>query len=637
MVNYSRLVLMLLHSILVFLPRFISAFAIHGRHLGRRSNNNILFDPFLVTVSYNSRTDQALFRRLGSASLHSKSLKSQVSSSPAVEVNFSRAQEEERKLLDSIQAYKNSNASSEKPSPASFVSLIDKWLAYPYPERAESILDRMEELYTPSGRIYERIINAWTFRAIEGINQINSEWDESGLVTQGGLVGDYDLGVPEEEKSKKIRRIREEATDCSSRAIRLLNRMEQLYREIGDDFRPALSTYTSVINSISRSSQKDEISLESQRDIIERVRATRDAIYTQFERQRIAVRSVEDVFSVLPRLSNADELYAKLRLDGAQQSPVANRFNFNIIINALAQTGEIWAAQAAEDILDLMMTQVQSVGGQSSSFQQLMPNIETFNGCINAWAHCASTEHQEDVAFRAEAILDKLTMFRSTSKNGTLTNVVPDTVTYNTIIKAYANRSDAKRAESILEHLVSLYQRTGDERLRPDLISYSSVLKAYAKAAAIDPSASKKSEDVLMEMISMQQEAKEASGNKDDYRIVNNWCFNTVSSVNCTLDMALMRTKQTIHLHSYMQVLNAYAVQGAGIRASSLLGLMETMGESDEMLKPDTYSYNTVLKALANSKEKGSVERARQILEKMETRHAEGSIPSNQMQLPTIL
>jgi hypothetical protein len=51
---------------------------------------------------------------------------------------------------------------------------------------------------------------------------------------------------------------------------------------------------------------------------------------------------------------------------------------------------------------------------------------------------------------------------------------------------------------------------------------------------------------------------------------------------------------------------------------------METMGESDEMLKPDTYSYNTVLKALANSKEKGSVERARQILEKMERRHAEG-------------
>ncbi len=72
------------------------------------------------------------------------------------------------------------------------------------------------------------------------------------------------------------------------------------------------------------------------------------------------------------------------------------------------------------------------------------------------------------------------------------------------------------------------------------------------------------------------------------------------------------------------QVLNAYAVQGAGGRASSLLNLMETMAETNEMLKPDTYSFNTVLKALANSKEKGSVERARGILQKMEERYANG-------------
>ncbi len=48
------------------------------------------------------------------------------------------------------------------------------------------------------------------------------------------------------------------------------------------------------------------------------------------------------------------------------------------------------------------------------------------------------------------------------------------------------------------------------------------------------------------------------------------------------------------------------------------------MAESNEKLKPDTYSFNTVLKALANSKEKGSVYRARRILEKMEQKYANG-------------
>jgi hypothetical protein len=51
---------------------------------------------------------------------------------------------------------------------------------------------------------------------------------------------------------------------------------------------------------------------------------------------------------------------------------------------------------------------------------------------------------------------------------------------------------------------------------------------------------------------------------------------------------------------------------------------METMAETNDRLKPDTYSFNTVLKALANSKEKGSVERARSILEKMENKYANG-------------
>jgi len=526
-------------------------------------------------------------------------------------------------------------------------------------------------------------------------------------------------------KNKQAKFLREEAIHCSSKAVSLLTRMEQLYQEIpGKDFRPALSTYTSVINSIIRTSEIDPssaktnsatttttttttatattttanvstasttatsdsnegaqegqaqetananananaqeqsnggVDLASQWEIIERIRSRRDEIYKQRNdvdhRVKIRVTSIQHVLDILEHFreqeyeySNGDnngnandvdgaldplaegsgsgseiaphELFARLKYD-SYGSPIPNRFNFNLIINALAQTGEMWAAHAAESILDFMFKQctpvdvsadvkangangAKSNGAKSKSkskrpknHPQLTPSIETINGCINAWAHCTNTV--PTAPSRAEAILEKLNALQQMGK---LTNVTPDNVSYNTIIKAYANGADAERADAILETMVELYQSTGDEKIKPDIISYSSVLNAYAKAASRDPNASKKSEEILMQMVKMQEEEdKRLASNIDKKRIVNTWCFNTV--------------------------LNAYAVQGAGSRASTLLQQMETMGESDEMLKPDTYSFNTVLKALANSKEKGSVDRARQILDKMELRYANGDL-----------
>jgi hypothetical protein len=615
-------------------------------------------------------------------------------------------QEQEQDLLEAIQSYKNSNSIDQKPNPSAFTSLIQSWLTFPQPRRAEHILDMMEELYTPSGRIYERIINAWSFAAVERTDQLNL------LVTSSKLQEQNQVQVTEEEaekRSKQIKFLREEAIYCSSNAVSLLTRMEQLYEEIpGADFRPALSTYTSVINSIARTAklsttstattttttavnasttattesnedllegqaqaQENIIALEqaqsdlnSQREIIERIRSRRDDIYKQrndVDLLKIRVTSIQHVLDILEYFreqeyeysngnnsnngngsvngnidsnGNVDgalgsgseiaphELFARLKLDSFR-APIPNRFNFNLIINALAQTGEMWAAQAAENILDFMFQQCTPVdadvnadskvdadskanGAKSNgrkskakrpkSHPQLTPSIETINGCINAWAHCTPTV--TTAPSRAEAILEKLNALQQMGK---LADVTPDNVSYNTIIKAYANGADAKRAEAILEIMVELYQSTGDEKIKPDIISYSSVLNAYAKAASKDPNASKKSEEILMQMVKMQEEEdRRLARTIDKKRIVNTWCFNTV--------------------------LNAYAVQGAGSRASTLLAQMESMSESDEMLKPDTYSFNTVLKALANSKEKGSVDRARQILDKMEERYATGDI-----------
>ena len=680
--------------------------------IGLSSNDTHAFSPAsVVRVQVSSRIPHYLphqhqhqYTNKKSTNLQSANIdtntKTNTPKNKAQGTRFEFIQEQEQDLLEAIQSYKNSNSIHQKPNPSAFTSLIQSWLTFPQPRRAEHILDMMEELYTPSGRIYERIINAWSFAAVERTDQLNL------LVTSSKLQEQNQIQVTEEEvekRSKQTKFLREEAIYCSSKAVSLLTRMEQLYEEIpGADFRPALSTYTSVINSITRTSklsasstatiattaavntsttattdsnedllegqaqaqentnaqeqEQAQSDLNSQREVIERIRSRRDEIYKQrndVDLLKIRVTSIQHVLDILEHFreqeyeysngsnngsvngnfainGNVDgalgsgseiaphELFARLKLDSFG-APIPNRFNFNLIINALAQTGEMWAAQAAENILDFMFKQCTPVdvdvnanakanangakanGAKSKSKRpkshpQLTPSIETINGCINAWAHCTPTV--TTAPSRAEAILEKLNALQQMGK---LSDVTPDNVSYNTIIKAYANGADAKRAEAILETMVELYQSTGDEKIKPDIISYSSVLNAYAKAASKDPNASKKSEEILMQMVKMQEEEdRRLARNIDKKRIVNTWCFNTV--------------------------LNAYAVQGAGSRASTLLAQMESMSESDEMLKPDTYSFNTVLKALANSKEKGSVDRARQILDKMEERYARGDM-----------
>jgi len=101
------------------------------------------------------------------------------------------------------------------------------------------------------------------------LNQLNLLTSASTRMTslQEQEQGQGQDQAAEEEmqgKNKQAKFLREEAIHCSSKAVSLLTRMEQLYQEIpGKDFRPALSTYTSVINSIIRTSEIDPSSAKT--------------------------------------------------------------------------------------------------------------------------------------------------------------------------------------------------------------------------------------------------------------------------------------------------------------------------------------------------------------------------------------
>lgn len=451
---------------------------------------------------------------------------------------------EEEHLLQMIQHYKESKMTTNPPSKHLFTDLIDKWLSIQQPDRAESILDKMEEIYTPSGRVFERIINNWSYISIECANRAK-------------LMS----GIEDEEKTKVRKDLFETSVSAANHALDLLLRMEQLCEEVGDDFRPALSTYTSAINALNRSSTDGN----TDNDRIKRLLEKRDELY-KTDTKILEIKSDHDVFSALKHLKNGENIMSKLTKD-KNSSPYVNSRNFNIIINELAKTGETWAALVAEDILDHMID-------RSIKNYRLKPKISTFNACMNAWANVGDNAS----ASRAEAILEKLNTLQ-TSK-GLLTDVIPDNVSYNTIIKANAKAGNAAQAEATLNTMERINQSTGDQHIKPDSVSYSSVLHAYAQASPKDSSACIKAENVLMNML------------KEQKMIVTTIHFNTV--------------------------LNAHATLGSGKRAAMLLKLMEDMTAQNSRIRPDLFTYNTVLKALAKSKEKGSIERAKEIIATME-------------------
>jgi len=497
----------------------------------------------------------------------------------------------EKQLFQKIQEYKDAtsgkegidsvNINSKRPSVDFFTSLIDEYLAFPFPEKAEFILDKMEEFYTPSGRLYERLINAWCFEGVEITTTGNFGNDQQ----QYNDIDDKNVLEQADEDASKMGLVK------AQNAARVLDRMEGLHQEIGDlDFRPALSTYTSVINALLRTSKgvtdNDNATVT---EMVERIRKKRDSIYTLPELTRISLSSDQNVFDILKNLDNGEESFRKLRKKKSYQKnkrpvPIATTANFNHILNELAKQKKLWASQAAEDILDYM---VECYEEQS----RLKPNIKTFNACINAWAQCPM---QSDSALRAKAILEKLNVLQTVK--GLLLDVTPNNVSYNSIIKAHANLGEGDQAEAVLTLMEDFYKTSNNEEIKPDLVSFSTVLNAYAKIAPYESGAERKAEDLLTRMIKEYKNKVDENGREISYSVQPNvWCFNAV--------------------------LNCHAARGSGNRALLLLNAMEEMAEKDkiEAVRPDTYTYNTVLKALANSRERGSIDRARQILDKMES------------------
>ncbi|KAL3806274.1 hypothetical protein ACHAXA_000872 [Cyclostephanos tholiformis] len=466
-------------------------------------------------------------------------------------------------------------------------------------------------------------------------------------------------------------------------ALRILNRSEELYRETGmaSNRLPSVSSYVAVMDawkalavdaSTWSDAGKGKRKIDEAMEVMRNLRKRRMRVYDPHSNESgdddgkeggggRDSRSDHDVeYSVLPPVEvvasmTVDEVLNfgvkvlresvpayRLRprtsdddgddeyVDDAGEDPTTTRigtWHFNRLIFDLAKYPQPLTGPLAQDLLDYMVSTMRAedrwrrgegtgeeerCGGAIDSTTRSAnnkivpkPNVETVNGVLRAWM-VTPRSHHPDVARRAEAVLARLAAWQS---EGILWNVTANTVSYNTCINIWKECSAdvpgaAQRATDILllmeEESSSASVTTGGVVVvAPDVVSYATCMGAWAERSFLDPDAGKNAEEILMRMYNRNKVSDLAP--RPTTR-----CFNAV-------------------LLAYANS-NGGQRSGGGKRALELLRFMERLNsEGYADLSPDIFTFNIVMKALANCGERGAARKANLLLQRMEDSHARGN------------
>ena len=249
-------------------------------------------------------------------------------------------------------------------------------------------------------------------------------------------------------------------------------------------------------------------------------------------------------------------------------------------------------------------------GAFSNDQRQLAPTVPpdsvTYNSLLHVYSALASAStygERGDAAAsshaaRAAAVLRQMEdRYQRTGRP----EVLPDTISYATVLHSYANVGNAREAERILDHM----ERVGDhdqghghdldDRLKANIICYNSTLHGWSKSKEDD--APHRAEDLLRRMERLGRDFPDRGIRPD--------------------------------IISYSAVMAAWSRSGASNsaeRAQQLLEQCSELARTDDRLQPDVVTYNSVLGAWANrcSRERGkpaAVEAAREaerIIQRME-------------------
>ena len=315
-----------------------------------------------------------------------------------------------------------------------------------------------------------------------------------------------------------------------------------------------------------------------------------------------------------------------------ENSIVPNIKSFNFAINAWAHDKSSEAPQRAENLLTSLLFKSSPPLAQTGDIPvtgDVIPDIVTFNTCLNAW----SKSDLKDAGWYAEEILEYLLIIsdsrrlakehrrkekigflkavKMTEENEVL-DIRPNVISFNTVINALSRggkREGMERAMVWLDYLLDDKRNSNfSNSVRPNFITFSTIIHGWANNGSKD--SGQKAEHVMEKMLSLYQE------NQNEVCKPTIACYTGLVTAWCkSADFdraydALRRLKEAGYkpktsLYNYLfNTLNVDMKQNdkeRQIKGVSLLNnLMNESKRDRNAARPNIYSFNHVLKCFHN-------------------------------------
>jgi pentatricopeptide repeat protein len=218
----------------------------------------------------------------------------------------------------------------------------------------------------------------------------------------------------------------------------------------------------------------------------------------------------------------------------------------------------------------------------------MVPNVVVYNILLNAYAKSGNVKMTEQT-------LQKM-------MQGEINGVSPDTISYTTLLSAYAHAAtpdSATSAATLLTQMLELYEN-GFESAKPNVVSFTNVIHCYSRLGMGD-----KAVDWLRRLEALFLETNDADLKPDlyTYNVVLMSKMNNPERAEDFLRHILQERRNWVrpNARSFNIVMSAWAKRGEAERAECILQQMHDHYVSGELeTNPDVVAYNTLLDAWAN-------------------------------------
>lgn len=297
------------------------------------------------------------------------------------------------------------------------------------------------------------------------------------------------------------------------------------------------------------------------------------------------------------RLRSIPKARQKKKIENQQKDGVVrpDTVIFNAVINCWATSKHNRAGHRSVQLLEKMKSMVSTDDLDDEEGKcDVHPDIVTYNTVLSAWSHCGN----ENAAPQAEKIVKEMQREQEEYKlkqyNSTLASaasgrppVVPNTVSYNTILDAWSKSQmafAASRAQKVLDYMV----QSGIPDIAPDVYSFTSVMDAWAKSKEAHKAV--RTRELLDRLTDLYQDTRRKNLRPTQIP------YNTVLNACAFSAQATSEEEQREALKIAVETFASMSTSSAA-RSSS-----ET-----HTVRRDTVSYGNMLKCIANLVPKGDV------------------------------